>query len=69
MLLLQPFVDILENEDVPVGKPVAQIRATDRDEASTANARIQYTLSGEGADKFMLVKETGIFTFLFLCLF
>lgn len=57
---LEPFVTVMENEDVSIGKSVAQIRATDRDEPSTANARIQYTLAGDGAEKFILVKETGV---------
>ncbi|XP_076446580.1 protocadherin Fat 1-like isoform X2 [Babylonia areolata] len=56
----EPFVDVIENENVAVGKPVAHIRASDADEAGTVNARIHYTLSGEGADMFMLEKESGI---------
>ena len=59
LCVFQPFVDVIENEDVAAGKPVAQIRASDKDEASTLNARIQYTLDGEGAEKFMLEKESG----------
>ena len=58
--IFQPFVDVIENEDVAVGKPVAHIRASDKDEASTLNARIQYTLDGEGAEKFVLDKESGM---------
>ena len=53
-------MDVIENEDVAAGKPVAHIRASDKDEASTLNARIQYTLEGEGAEKFMLEKESGM---------
>ena len=55
----QPFVDVIENEDVSVGKPVAHIQASDDDEASSVNSHIWYTLEGEGSEKFLLEKESG----------
>ncbi|XP_076467657.1 protocadherin Fat 1-like [Babylonia areolata] len=57
---LEPYLEVIENEDVAVGKPLVHVRASDMDEESTLNALIQFTLHGKGADKFLLEKESGV---------
>ncbi|KAL6471960.1 hypothetical protein MHYP_G00206100 [Metynnis hypsauchen] len=45
------------SEDVPVGKLILRVKATDADAGS--NAQIQYTLSGPGAEDFIIHPYTG----------
>ncbi|XP_066522855.1 protocadherin Fat 3a isoform X2 [Hoplias malabaricus] len=45
------------SEDVPVGKTILRVKATDADAGS--NAQIRYTLSGPGAEDFSIHTYTG----------
>uniref|UniRef100_A0A3B4DCD8 FAT atypical cadherin 3a n=1 Tax=Pygocentrus nattereri TaxID=42514 RepID=A0A3B4DCD8_PYGNA len=45
------------SEDVPIGRLILRVKATDADAGS--NAQIQYTLSGPGAEDFIIHPYTG----------
>ncbi|ESO94055.1 hypothetical protein LOTGIDRAFT_104487 [Lottia gigantea] len=53
---------IFEKEDVPVGKRLEFIEATDQDDPATRNSRLEYQLLGIGAESFYLDRTTGILT-------
>lgn len=59
IFFFQSFIQIIEKEDLPPGKPIGHIKASDKDEVGTANAAIRFTLDGEGADRFMLDRDSG----------
>lgn len=48
------------NEDVVKGSQVVLIQATDADESEAKATKIKFTLEGEGADHFIIDKESGI---------
>jgi len=59
-IVLQEVYDVAVAEDVAVGTAVQRVIASDADEPSTRNSRIEYLLeSSDSSDMFSIHRRTG----------